>query len=214
MKNHRKKYRRILFKGVNLISESPVLSAGLALPFVIVPSVSLKAGLAISAVVAVATISCALVAPLINPRIPVWLRAPLYSMMSAIVLTLAVPLLPISPVMIDNLGIYIPLACVNTIMLTLTVTRPHLTVLGALSGALGVCFGFTVFVGLLSAFREVLSARTLAGLPVELLPLRVPGASIPFFGFIVLSFLCAMLRSLNRDVKRMLIGRKVEGSDS
>lgn len=184
---------------------NPILVRGLALPFAVVPSVTLKNGVAMSLVLLASTLPSALAARLLGRRLPVWCRMPVYSLLSmACVIALLVPL-GNYPSMVDGLGVYIPLAAVNTMTMTLAFEERRQPVPRVLYDAIMTCVGFTAVICGVSAVREILSARTLWGVEFGVYPIRVAGAALPFFGFILLGFLAALFRSLDHALVRLTL---------
>lgn len=201
-----RRYRRRLRAASGILENNPVLALGLALPLAIVP-INLKSGVAISAVMLVATLPPAAAAAVVGQRIPAWLRAPVFGLLSMLCVLLARAYLLRYPVLLGELGIYVPLAAVNTILLGLT-SAPQKPPAPALRDALAMCVGFALVVCGVSALREIMGNRTIWDLEFGLYPIRMVGVTLPFFGFILLGFLSALFRSINRGITRSMLRRQ------
>lgn len=199
-----------------IFSNNPVLALGLALPFAIVPTTSLKSGAAISLIVTAATALPTLLAPILWRKRPLWLRAVASVMSSMAAVMLASLLLRPWPLLMDSLGSYISLAAVNTLMFQMAVMEPRKCVSTALLDTLRMCLGFALVVCSVSALREILSSRTIWGVEWSLYPIGIDGVTLPYFGFILLGFLSALFRSLDRWIKRSMLARResVQGGDA
>lgn len=213
-----RKYRRRLKKTSGLIKNNPVVALGMALPFVIVPTLNLKSGLLISVFILAATVPAATLAPVLHKKMPTPYLVPCYALLAMLGVIAAQLLLRRQAVLLDSLGLYIPLAAVNSIMLDLTVAHPRQTPQHGLRDAVIMCLGFTIVACGIGAVREVLGSRTIWGVPFGLYPIRMVGVTLPFFGFILLGFLNALCRSVDRGiVNGMLLRTPVpesgEGSD-
>ncbi|HWP50700.1 MAG TPA: Rnf-Nqr domain containing protein [Clostridia bacterium] len=202
-----RKYRRRLKKTSGLIKNNPVVALGMALSFVIVPTLNLKSGLLISIFIFAATVPAATIAPLVHKKIPALYLLPCYTLLAMIGVIMAQLLLKRQAVLLDSLGLYIPLAAVNSIMLDLTVVNPRKTPWRGLQDAVVICLGFALVACGIGAVREVLGSRTIWGLSFGLYPIRMLGVTLPFFGFIILGFLNALCRSVDRAVVNSMLSR-------
>lgn len=201
-----RRYRRRLRAASGILRNNPVLALGLALPLAIVP-VTLKSGVAISAVVLAATLLPAALAAPVGRRFPVWLRAPFFGLLSMLCVLLVRRYLLHFPVLLGELGVYVPLAAANSMTLELLGNlseKPS----AVLRGALSMCLGFALVVCGVSALREIFGNRTIWDLPFGIYPIKISGVALPFFGFILLGFLGALLRSIDRGISRMLLRRQ------
>lgn len=190
-----------------LLKNNPVIVLGMALPFVIVPTLTLKNGVMMSFIIFAATVPAALVAPLLRNRLPMLYRVMFFAVLSMLFVMGAALLLTDYPVQLDALGIYLPLAALNSMMLDLCVMRPRQTVIAAAVDSVMMCLGFALVACGISAVREVLSARTIWDIPFGVYPIRVVGVTMPFFGFILIGFLNALCRSIDRAMVRGMLSR-------
>lgn len=195
-----RKYRRGLKKTSGLIKNNPVVSLGMALPFVIVPTLNLKSGLLISIFILAATVPAATIAPVAHKKIPVIYLTPIYTLLAMAGVIAAQLLLRRQAVLLDGLGMYIPLAAVNSIMLDLSALHPRKTPWCGFRDAMAICLGFALVACGIGAVREVLGSRTIWGVPFGLYPIKMIGVTLPFFGFITLGFFNAFCRSVDRAV--------------
>lgn len=204
IRKHRKFSRWI--EGV--LSANPVLVGGLALPFAVMVTNNLKNSVSVSIILACSLIPTVLLASLIGKYLPKWIAPMVYALVSMLLVIAAVPLiLPISPEIVDSLGIYIPIIAVNTILSSLCARHArssHSPAL-ALADALSYSVGFALAMVLIACIREPLSNNTLWGVPFAL-PFKASGFQIGFSGFILAAFLAALFRFVKR-MYRMLLYR-------
>lgn len=83
---HVRKYQRFLRKTQGIFYKNPLLSLGLALPLVVIPSYGLTGTTAISAVMLVCFIPTVLIASLLRKKVPQPWRAVLYPLISCLLL--------------------------------------------------------------------------------------------------------------------------------
>lgn len=203
-----RKYRRRLKRTSGLIKNNPVVALGMALPFVIVPTLNLKSALLISAFIFAATVPAATIAPVMHKRVPALYLVPCYTILAMASVIAVQLLLRRHAVLLDGLGLYIPLAAVNSIMLDLTAVNPRKTPQHGFWDAVVICLGFTLVACGIGAIREVLGSKTIWGIPFGLYPIKVMGVTLPFFGFIILGFLNALCRSVDRVVVNGMLSHR------
>lgn len=173
----------------------------------IVPTTSLKLGLAMSMVMAMATIPAATVAPVLRRRCSAEILLPLLSILSIGCILIAKLLLQKTPVLIESLGLYFPLAAINSMMVDLAAVHPRETVGESFADSVKMSLGFTLAACSIAALREILGSRTLWGLPFHLYPLEMRGVLLPFFGFILIGFLNAGFRTFDRFYRGRILQR-------
>lgn len=187
-----------------LLKGNAVLVTGMALPFVVVPTVTLKAGVAISVAVTVSLVSAMIAASLVGNRLPQWARIAVSVNVSMLSIFLIYPLAGLlSPQIYDAMGIYLALAALNTMVLVRTESYAvnHVWYHSALDG-LRYGGGFSLVALILSAVREFLGQGALWGHVIS--PLRLPAVQMVFFGFIAVGFTAAAANGLRRLLMRAL----------
>lgn len=183
-----------------IFGRNPVLCCGLALPFAVMVTTSLRSSVSISILLACSLIPTVLLASLVGRFLPRWFSPVVYTLFAMVVVVACVPLiLPISPEVADSLGIYVPILSVNTILLTLCARyeRPADRPVMALVDAAAYSLGFALAMCLIAFFRELLGAAPCGGVPVPL-PSKAEGVQIAFAGFIAVALLSALVRFLRR----------------
>ena len=176
------------------------ICCGLALPFAVMVTTSLRSSVSISILLACSLIPTVLLASLVGRFLPRWFSPVVYTLFAMVVVVACVPLiLPISPEVADSLGIYVPILSINTILLTLCARyeRPADRPVMALVDAAAYSLGFALAMCLIAFFRELLGAGSLWGVPVPL-PFKAEGVQIAFAGFIAVALLSALVRFLRR----------------
>ena len=174
---------------------------GLDLPFLIVTSISLQAAAAISIelfFIHMGTVLCALA---LCRFLPKWTRPIAYvTVATLIMLIVSVFLNRHFPVITDTLGMYIYLMAVNgmTFSMAMSVEKED-KLYPVLCRALKGAVGFVLAMFLISLVREYFGSGSLWGNPVPHL-LRMDGLLVPFFGFLLVGFLLAGARFLNKKL--------------
>lgn len=191
-----------------LLARNPVLVLGLDLPFVIVCAVNLRAAVALSIEMFIIHLTAVVVAMLAARFLPRWSRILVDVGAAFIMMTIARYLLTNISVFSDisnYAGMYIYLMAVNgiTIYQCSRITRrdkPWPVLASAFMNA--VAFALTMLV--VAAFREYLSAGTLWGIPLPS-KIRLSGLAIPFGGFIIMGFLLALVKLVNKQLLALSI---------
>jgi len=190
-----------------LLSRNPVLYSGLALPFAVSATYSLRNGVAICILMLLTTLPVLLVASLVRERIPQYCRIILYTFLAmAMLFPGSGAVAWIAPNIFDSLGIYFALMCINTLMYTRAEdyaihNPPHKALFDGLCHALG----FSLVVCVVSLVRELFGAGTVWGEPVDWLSLRIGGLLVPFSGFLLLGFLAAGIKAAHRLIRLYLL---------
>jgi electron transport complex protein RnfE len=189
-----------------VFKENPVFVTGLALPFCIVPSTSLQNGLVMSIMIFAATLPPVAIAVGFGRFIHDNLKLPVYSLVSmGFVLWISNWFQLNYPLTVASIGIYLPLAAVNTIMVEMCYRSSIRTTRQRVSAVLRHCFGFAIAVCIISSFREVIAFNTLYNKTLNVQFVRYNAFALPFFGFLLIGFLSAFLKKLNR-----LFGKKIK----
>ena len=190
-----------IFKG------NPVLYFGICLPFVIVPSMTLKAGVLLSVLMFIATLIPVAIYASIGSRISKEIKF----IMSAIISTSLVSLFffftkTLFAEFYLIAGVYAMLFGVNGLTSYIEYKNEGKGVAENVLFAFKACVGYSIVVCFISFVRELLALKTIWGYPVDLLPIKLEGIAFPFFGFIMLGFLSAFFRCVERwNRKRLLI---------
>ena len=187
---------------------NPVLALGLGVPFAVIATVSMRSAAVLAAAMLCTAVPVFLVASLCARYIPQWLRAVVYSLVSAAALIpLRALLFSLFPAVFDTLGVYYALMALNPAVMIpalshrVTGEKPGFALLNALCYSLGfalVLFGIALI-------REPVGSGTIWGHPVEF-PFQLAPAQFPFFGFILLGYFAAVYQFLERLF--VLVARK------
>jgi len=201
-----RKYHRTLNRTTGLIKDNPVVALAMTLPFIIVPAVNLKSSFIISVFIMAATVPCAMIAPLLKDKIKDIYTVPLYSVIAMLAVIALKANLKEYAVIFEELGIYLWLTAVNSIMIQLSAVNPRKTVFKGFKDAMMMCLGFAAVCCFIGAAREVLGNKTIWDNPFEIYSVRIIGVTLPFFGFIMIGFINAFFRSIDRSITRLLLG--------
>ena len=194
--------------GTKALSD-PVRHLGLDLPFLIVTSISLQAAAAISIELLAIHMGTVLAAIMLCRILPKWTRPLAYLAVSTtIMLLISIALSRIFPVVTDTLGMYIYLMAVNGMTFTaaMSIERKD-KIYPVLAGALKGVVGFAVAMFLTSLLREYFGSGSLWGVTVPHL-IRIDGMLVPFFGFILVGFLMAGARIVNKRLLAFAINEE------
>lgn len=196
-----RKYQRFLRKTQGIFYKNPLLSLGLALPLVVIPSYGLTGTTAISAVMLVCFIPTVLIASLLRKKVPQPWRAVLYPLISCLLLIPSRMMVKnVSPLIFDSLGVYFSLICVNSLLIY-TVEKVQLQKPSqALGFALRQWLGATLVAFVCGAIRELSATGSLWGFPVLQNTPRIPTAQMALGGFLLLGFFAAFCRLVHRVV--------------
>ena len=196
-----RKYQRFLRKTQGIFYKNPLLSLGLALPLVVIPSYGLTVTTAISAVMLVCFIPTVLIASLLRKKVPQPWRAVLYPLISCLLLIPSRMMVKnVSPLIFDSLGVYFSLICVNSLLIY-TVEKVQLQKPSqALGFALRQWLGATLVAFVCGAIRELSATGSLWGFPVLQNTPRIPTAQMALGGFLLLGFFAAFCRLVHRVV--------------
>ncbi|MEM1485408.1 Rnf-Nqr domain containing protein [Oscillospiraceae bacterium PP1C4] len=196
LRNYRKYSRWV----DGIFSKNPILIGGLALPFAVMITNNLKSSVSVSILLACSLIPTVLLASLVGKYLPEWGAMMVYTMFSMALVIASIPLiLPISPEVVDSLGIYIPIIAINTIMLSLCsrYAKDTRKPVMALVDAVTYSIGFALVMCIVAFVRELFGNNTIWGVPASL-PFKISGLQIAFAGFIIVAFLSALLRFIKR----------------
>lgn len=194
-----RKYRHILRKSDGIFYRNPLLTLGLALPLVVIPSCGLMGACAVSLAMLICFIPSVVAASLIGNRLPVWLRVVFYPFLSCLLLIPAQSLVQyISPLIFDTLGVYFSLICVNSLLAYSVEKACRKKPLAAFSFAFRLWLGSSIVALLCGVLRELAASGSLWGVVIfKDLP-HLPFAQMAMGGFILLGFLAAFFRLVHR----------------
>lgn len=194
-----RKYRHILRKSDGIFYRNPLLTLGLALPLVVIPSYGLMGACAVSLAMLICFIPSVVAASLIGNRLPVWLRVVFYPLLSCLLLIPAQSLVQyISPLIFDTLGVYFSLICVNSLLAYSVEKACRQKPLAAFAFAFRLWLGPSIVALLCGVLRELAASGSLWGVVIfKDLP-HLPFAQMAMGGFILLGFLAAFFRLIHR----------------
>lgn len=175
-----------------LLSRNPVLVHAIGLCPLIAVAKSASTALALSVVSAIILIACEALAALVYKKLPKWLRIGVYAL-TGIIIVIPIQLFmeKFLPSVTVNLGIYIPLLTVNSLVMhrceTFALAVP---VKKAFLDAAANSLGYAIALMLTGIIREMLGSSSIFGIYLDFLPLA-EGFLMPFCGFIILGFIAA-----------------------
>jgi Na+-transporting NADH:ubiquinone oxidoreductase subunit NqrD len=190
-----------------LLDKNPVLATGLNLPFLIVTSVSLRAAAAMSLELLLIHMGTVIAALVTAKRLRGLARPMVLVAVSTLIMTFArILVIGLFQGVGDTLGMYLYLMAVNGMTLAqCAAIDGDSKIYPAVTGAFMNVAGFAVVIFAVSFLREYFASGSLWGYPVPT-HLKLPGVTVPFFGFILTGFLMAGARLLNK----CLISRAVK----
>ena len=90
-------------------------------------------------------------------------------------------------------------------MIKLSASEPRDNCFAAIRDAVMTCLGFALVCCSVGALREILASQTIWDKPFELYSIKLIGVEMPFFGFIMIGFVSALFRSIDRTALRAII---------
>ena len=189
-----------------LLFKSPILVLGLDLPFMIVASVSLRNAAAMSIELFLIHTVTMLFAMHSCRAYPPWLRAMLNAGVSTLVMVAArMLLINLFPGILNSLGMYIYLMALNGMtQLQANFLDKRAKLLPVLGSSVMNALGFAVSAFAVSLVRELFGNGTLWGVAVPI-SLKLSGLLLPFFGFILVGFLLAIVKYLRKRWQGLLL---------
>ncbi len=196
-----RKYNRFLRKTEGILLNNPILTMGLALPLIVIPSYGLMGTTAVSLAMLICFVPSVVVSSIIKDKIPHWLQAVVYPILSCLLLIPAKFLVQnISPLIFDTLGIYFSLICVNSLLMFSVEKVQQKKPVAALVFAVRQWLGASLVAFLCGMIRELMAAGSLWGIPVLKNTPHFPVAQMAMGGFILLGFLTALFRLIHRII--------------
>lgn len=182
----------------NVADRNPVLYGGLSLPFLVVACTRLDNALALCWLM-IACLPVIGVGFLLRGRCSLPVRRVACAVCGMVLVQLAALPLRGFPLLIERLGIYLPLVSINMIVLSLALEQEAPLPVLIRRGVRGV-LGFGVVACALGALREAATQGTVLGFSLGITA-RISGLALPFAGLIGLGMVCALLRSRARWVR-------------
>lgn len=198
-----RKHYRSLRRFAGLLTDNPVLTLGLALPFVIGATFSLQAAVCVLIGTACSMLPMMLLASLIRGRLPGWACTPIFAIGSMLILIpVGDTLARLFPVTLNSMGIYFPIIAVSTLTLYSCDRRAiRGKPLLALRTALLELAGFAVVILSTACVRELFGNGTLWGVEIPAVSFQIDGLLIPFGGFFVVAFIAAATKYFGRLIR-------------
>jgi len=180
-------------------TDNPALVHGVELPFLIVGASTLMNAAALSIMMLIVHMVTMIVARLLTIRLSLGKRAVVNVVISTVMMLIAREIcIRIFPNIMIHLGIYLYLMAVNGLTLIQANARRGPTKLSQVLSRAAV--DVVAFAGLMFAValvREYFGNGTIWGVPVPI-PFRQTAMLYPFYGFIIVGFLLAFLRRINK----------------
>ena len=195
IRQFRKKHR--IFNA--LLMRNPVLVMGLDLPFIIAAATSLKNAAAMAIVMLMIHVGTMLAGIATCRKLPYWLRMLVNACVSTVIMMVAQALVAgLFKGISNSLGMYLYLMAVNgmTIFQASGLGRKA-KIYPVVTGAVLNTLGFALVAAITGVIREYMGSGTLWGIPVYF-PVKITALQLPFAGFIVVGFLLALSRLLNK----------------
>lgn len=171
-----------------------------AVPFVVVVSINLQAGIAITAALAVVLVPVSLLNYSLREKLhlPVWLVAPFCALASAGITAFVAVYIRNSYAQVnDALGMYLYLLCAYPVVGAVFYGKKSRTLGLTVSWALRNIIYFGIFTCIAGLVRELLAYNRFAGIDLDM-SFKIEAAKMPFFGFIVFAFVLAGVASVYR----------------
>ena len=179
--------------------KDPVGTLGLDIAFLVVTSISLQAAATIAIEMAFIHLGTVIAALALCGVIPRWSRPLVYPAISTLIMLGATTMLGgLFPMVTEMMGMYIYLMAVNSMTFAAAMSVERGDKIYPVLGRAFTCvvaFALTMFV--LSLLREYLGWGTIWGSTVPHI-ISMDGLLVPFFGFILLGFLLAGVRTLSK----------------
>ena len=185
-----------------IFSRNPVLVLGLVIGQLAAGDTTLQNGVALSVTYLFITVPVLVFASAIGKKLPDWLKIVCYAVLSAAMLLPAYFICgSISATIFDSLGIYPALLAVSTVPIVYSskFAEKQKPSLAAVNG-LCISAGFAITAILLGAAREFFGSGSLWGFKIA--ESSFPAVKLPFWGFILLGFMAAIINWVKDIIKR------------
>lgn len=193
-----------------LLMRNPVLVMGLDLPFIIAAATSLKNAAAMAIVMLMIHVTTMLVGIVTCRKLPFWLRMLVNACVSTAMMMAAQALvIGLFKGISNSLGMYLYLMAVNGMtVFQASGLGKRAKIYPVVTSAFLNTLGFAVVAALTGAIREYIGNGALWGISVPF-PVKVTALQQPFSGFIVVGFLLALSRLLNKCALARLVRENV-----
>ena len=182
--------------------KNPVLVLGLVIGQLAAGDTTLQNGVALSVTYFLVTVPVLVFASVFGKKLPQWLRVVCYALVSTVMLVPAYFICgSFSATIFDSLGIYPVLLAVSTVPIVYSSKiAENSEPLSALMNGIGISLGFALTAIILGAAREFFGSGSLWGF--KLADAVYPAVRLPFWGFILLGFMAAIVNLISEAVKK------------
>lgn len=184
-----------------IVVKNPVLIGTIGLCPIVAICTSLKAALIMSVVTILTLIVAQALSSLVLRHLPQWLRMSLYMLVGMLVVVPCIIVIEkVDPTTMLALGIYLPLLAVNPVIVR-QCEREGVNIGLAESFINSLCagFGYSAVLIIVGIVRELFGNGTIGG--IHVLPITpAAGMLMPMGGFVVLSFMAALLRAYFKKI--------------
>ena len=185
-----------------LFSKNPVLVLGLVIGQLAGGCTTLQNGVALSVTYLFITVPVLVFASAIGKKLPDWSKVVCYALLSAAMLVPSYFVCgTISSTIFDSLGIYPALLAVSTvpIVYSLKIAEKQSVSVAAVNGVF-ISLGFALTAIILGAARELFGNGSLWGFKIA--EASFPAVKLPFWGFILLGFMAAIINWIKDIIKK------------
>ncbi len=185
-----------------LFAKNPVLVLGLVIGQLAAGVSNLQNAAALSVTYFFVVSGVLVFASLFGKKLPGWLKVVLYAIVGSLMLVPSYFISAgISATIFDSVGIYPALLAVSTVPIVYSEKiAENQKPLSALVNGICIAFGFAITAFILGAAREILGSGSLFGFKVAK-PV-FPAAKLPFWGFIFLGFMAALVNFIKEFTEK------------
>jgi Na+-translocating ferredoxin:NAD+ oxidoreductase RnfE subunit len=185
-----------------LFTKNPVLVLGLVIGQLAAGVSNLQNAAALSVTYFFVVSGVLVFASLFGKKLPGWLKVVLYAIVGSLMLVPSYFISAgISATIFDSVGIYPALLAVSTVPIVYSEKiAENKKPISALVNGICIAFGFAITAFILGAAREILGSGSLFGFKV-VKPV-FPAAKLPFWGFIFLGFMAALVNFIKEFIKK------------
>ncbi|MEG0570486.1 MAG: Rnf-Nqr domain containing protein [Oscillospiraceae bacterium] len=202
MSNFYKTNKVVLDRFNGLLFGNTILERGLVLAPVIVATTTYKNALILGIAFFMITFTTVLLSSFVPRKVPYTVRVILYTLLAcALFIPTAMLMDKVFPESIFKLGVFLPLLVANSLIVVKSESRFHKHKKREMVLDLFChCVGFFIVILLVGAIREILGAGTIMGHSFNF-GFTVPGILYPFGGFIIVSFLAALMQKIKNKAE-------------